>query len=74
MTLHQLWANAYEAYDRLSPQFAAFLEGLSAKHDANFFHLVAQAYGHEVRTETRGAPENVGDDFTAVHPGVPSSR
>lgn len=29
--------SAYDAYDRLSPAFAAFLEGLTAVHSAEFF-------------------------------------
>ncbi|KAH7105929.1 putative taurine catabolism dioxygenase [Auriculariales sp. MPI-PUGE-AT-0066] len=63
-----LWASAYEAYDRLSPEFAKFLEGLTAKHDGNFFHGVAAGLGNKLRTDVRGAPENVGGDLSAIHP------
>ncbi|KAG9672662.1 putative TfdA family taurine dioxygenase, partial [Aureobasidium melanogenum] len=33
-----LWASGYEVYDRLSPALAQFLEGLTATHEAKFFH------------------------------------
>ena len=65
-----IWASAYEAYDRLSPEFAKFLEGLTAKHDANFFHGVATSNGTKLRVDVRGAPQNVGPDLSAVHPGT----
>lgn len=39
-----LWASCYEAYDRLSPSFAAFLEGLTAVHSAPFFIDVGRAF------------------------------
>jgi len=63
-----LWASAYEAYDRLSPEFAKFLEGLTAKHDANWFYDIAEAQGNKIRTVERGAPANVGGDLSAIHP------
>ncbi|KAH9924095.1 hypothetical protein B0H21DRAFT_765049 [Amylocystis lapponica] len=49
-----LWASSYEAYDRLSPSFAKFLEGLTAVHDAR----------------PTGNPENIGLDLTAIHPVI----
>ena len=60
-----LWASGYEAYDRLSPALARFLEGLTAEHDGNFFHKVAKQDGRDILTE-RGAPENTGTDLRAV--------
>ena len=39
-----LWSSSYEAYDRLSPSFAKFLEGLTALHDARIFQNSAAAY------------------------------
>ncbi|KAI0743431.1 taurine catabolism dioxygenase [Daedaleopsis nitida] len=65
-----LWASGYEAYDRLSPAFARFLEGLSAEHDGNFFHAVAKREGHAGIITERGAPENTGTDLRAVHPVI----
>lgn len=65
-----LWASAYEAYDRLSPAYQKFLEGLTATHDGNAFHLVADAEGVKAYTEERGHPLNKGSNFTAVHPVI----
>ncbi|KAH7105300.1 putative TfdA family taurine dioxygenase [Auriculariales sp. MPI-PUGE-AT-0066] len=63
-----LWASAYEAYDRLSPEFAKFLEGLTARHDANWFYDIAAKMGNNIRTDVRGAALNSGPDLSAVHP------
>lgn len=38
-----LWASAYELYDRLTPAFASFLEGLTALHSGAHFVEVAEA-------------------------------
>ncbi|KII95708.1 hypothetical protein PLICRDRAFT_34650 [Plicaturopsis crispa FD-325 SS-3] len=66
-----LWFSGYELYDRLSPPFRAFLERLTAKHDAQFLHKVAALQGFSVRADLpRGHPENVGGDLTATHPLV----
>jgi len=65
-----LWASAYEAYDRLSPQYQKFLEGLTAVHDASYFKVVAERYGKPLRTGNRGAPDNEGPELKAVHPVI----
>ncbi|KAE8379601.1 hypothetical protein BDV26DRAFT_259147 [Aspergillus bertholletiae] len=65
-----LWASGYEIYDRLSPQMAEFLEGLTATHDATFFHDEARRLGNPLRKGIRGSPLNHGEDLTAVHPVV----
>lgn len=65
-----LWASAYEAYDRLTPAFAKFLEGLHAVNDGNGFHQRAKQLGTEVYTDKRGHPLNFGADLTAVHPVI----
>ncbi|KAI9349820.1 hypothetical protein DFJ73DRAFT_643192 [Zopfochytrium polystomum] len=62
-----LWGSAYELYDRLTPAFAAFLEGLTATHGAPIFKTIADLRGLKTR-EVRGAPENTGDKYVAVHP------
>ncbi|KZT58951.1 taurine catabolism dioxygenase [Calocera cornea HHB12733] len=64
-----LWASGYEAYDRLSPAYQQFLEGLTALHDGNFFHETARARNLTVQ-DHRGSPLNVGDDLSATHPVV----
>ncbi|CEJ61974.1 Putative Function: YLL057c of S. cerevisiae plays a role in sulfonate catabolism [Penicillium brasilianum] len=65
-----LWASGYEVYDRLSPSFAALLEGLSATHDARFFHDEAARLGNPLRKGVRGSPLNFGDSLTAIHPVI----
>jgi alpha-ketoglutarate-dependent taurine dioxygenase len=60
----------YEAYDRLSPSFAKYIESLEAVHEARFFHHVAEAMGNKLRTGQRGSPGNVGGTLEAVHPVV----
>jgi alpha-ketoglutarate-dependent taurine dioxygenase len=65
-----LWASGYEAYDRLSLPFRTFLEGLTAIHSAQRFDTVAKRHGKTVRTEPRGAPDNVGNALRAIHPVI----
>ncbi|KAM0745699.1 alpha-ketoglutarate-dependent taurine dioxygenase [Meredithblackwellia eburnea MCA 4105] len=65
-----LWASAYEAYDRLSPALAEMLEGLTATHDASFFHDEARRLGNPLRAGIRGSPLNYGPELTAVHPVI----
>jgi len=65
-----LWASGYEAYDRLSVHYRTFLEGLTAIHSAKRFDAVAKRYGRTVRTEPRGAPDNIGNDLCAAHPVI----
>jgi alpha-ketoglutarate-dependent taurine dioxygenase len=62
-----LWASGYEAYDRLSPAFQKFLEGLTALHDSSWLSKISERLGTPLRTN-RGAPENQGVDLTAIHP------
>ncbi|KAH7311494.1 hypothetical protein B0I35DRAFT_462872 [Stachybotrys elegans] len=65
-----LWASGYEIYDRLSEPMRAFLEGLTATHDASFFHDEAARLGNPLRKGVRGSPLNQGGDLKAVHPVV----
>lgn len=64
-----LWASGYEAYDRLSPAYKKFLEGLTAVHDGTFFLDYARARGIPIQ-DPRGAPENTGSNLTAIHPVI----
>ncbi|CAD0097222.1 unnamed protein product, partial [Aureobasidium vineae] len=59
---------SYEVYDRLSPALAQFLEGLTATHEAKFFHEEAARLGNPLRTTIRGSPLNQGPALEAVHP------
>jgi len=65
-----LWASGYEAFDRLSPVWQRFAEGLTATHYQPNFNKVATEHGLDLLQEDRGAPENNGIDFTASHPVV----
>ncbi|KAM0790950.1 hypothetical protein ACM66B_004255 [Microbotryomycetes sp. NB124-2] len=65
-----LWSSSYAHYDMLSPAFKAFLSGLTAEHDAEIFREQSRRNGYKLRTDPRGAPENSGDAFKAVHPVV----
>ncbi|KAK4055385.1 hypothetical protein OIO90_003223 [Microbotryomycetes sp. JL221] len=63
-----LWSSAYSHYDALSPAMKQFLSGLTAEHDAEIFREQSRLNGYKLRTAPRGAPENSGDAFKAVHP------
>ncbi|OJJ46644.1 hypothetical protein ASPZODRAFT_1990760 [Penicilliopsis zonata CBS 506.65] len=65
-----LWASGYEVYDRLSKPMARFLEGLTATHDASFFHDEARRLGNPLRKGERGSPLNRGEELQAVHPVI----
>lgn len=69
-----LWASGYEIYDRLSPPMQAFLEGLTATHDATFFLEEAERLGNPIREGIRGSPLNHGNGLKAVHPVVRTNR
>jgi alpha-ketoglutarate-dependent taurine dioxygenase len=69
-----LWGSAYEAYDRISPKLAEFLETLTATHDANFFHDEARRLGIPIKAAGRGHPMNQGEDLRAVHPVIRTNR
>jgi alpha-ketoglutarate-dependent taurine dioxygenase len=45
-----------------------FLEGLTATHDASFFHDEAARLGNPLRKGIRGSPLNQGENLSAVHP------
>ncbi|ORY68385.1 TfdA family taurine catabolism dioxygenase TauD [Pseudomassariella vexata] len=65
-----LWASGYEIYDRLSDPMKKLLEGLTATHDANFFHEEAERLGNPLRKGIRGSPLNQGGDLKTVHPVI----
>jgi len=65
-----LWASGYEAFDRLSPVWQRFAEGLTATHYQPNFNKVAAEHNLELIDDDRGAPENKGLDFTASHPVI----
>ncbi|TVY91269.1 Alpha-ketoglutarate-dependent taurine dioxygenase [Lachnellula willkommii] len=62
-----LFASGYDAYDRLSPSWQDFLEGLTATHFQPSFNKIVAEKGIELIEENRGTPENTGTHFQAVH-------
>jgi len=60
-----LFASGYEAYERLSPTYRRFLEGLKAVHAAPFFVQMAKEKGIKIQ-DGRGSPGNTGDDLIAI--------
>ncbi|KXN91354.1 Putative alpha-ketoglutarate-dependent sulfonate dioxygenase [Leucoagaricus sp. SymC.cos] len=66
-----LWASGYEAYDRLSPPYQKFLEGLTATHDGDVFNQACRLIPPPFKiNQERGAPENAGSELKAVHPVI----
>ncbi|KAJ1565641.1 hypothetical protein HK096_000932 [Nowakowskiella sp. JEL0078] len=62
-----LWASGYAAYDKLSPSYRKFLEGLSAYHTSfNEFNGAAAFRQIQLRTDRGG--KNQGLTLDAVHP------
>lgn len=60
-----LWASGYEAYDRLSPAFQKFVEGLTAVHYQPAFVTIKEKFGEDMLVSPRGHPENSDFDFQA---------
>ncbi|KAL8709371.1 MAG: hypothetical protein Q9220_005865 [cf. Caloplaca sp. 1 TL-2023] len=65
-----IWASAYEIYDKISPPFRKFLEGLTATFSQARLPITAREKGFELYSKPRGSPNNVGDSLTTVHPVV----
>lgn len=65
-----LWASGYELYDRISEPYQKFLEGLTARFDGSNFNKAAEKLGKPLYTKARGAPENVGENLSTIHPVV----
>jgi alpha-ketoglutarate-dependent taurine dioxygenase len=65
-----LWASGYEVYDRISPPYQKFLEGLTATYAQPKFEEIARDRNFELHPGPRGAPENVGNILKAVHPVI----
>ena len=42
-------SSGYEVYDRLSPSFAKYLEGLEAYHEAHWFNNYVTFLGNKLR-------------------------
>ncbi|KAF7345899.1 Taurine catabolism dioxygenase [Mycena venus] len=62
--------SGYEAYDKLSPAYQKFIEGLTAVHDARGLREELAKQPNNAFHGPRGAPENTGIQLEATHPVV----
>ncbi|KAF2632990.1 TauD-domain-containing protein [Macroventuria anomochaeta] len=69
-SLDTLWASGYDLYDRLSPPYQKFFEGLTATYAQPGFNLAVKENGIDLYNKPRGAPENVGTEWIAEHPAI----
>ena len=65
-----LWASACEVYDKVSPKYRQFLEGLTATFAQPRYHKTIKERGFELYTDPRGSPANAGSALSARHPVV----
>ncbi|GIJ85015.1 hypothetical protein Asppvi_003870 [Aspergillus pseudoviridinutans] len=65
-----IWGSACEIYDKISPAYRSFLEGLTATFAQSRLPISAASKGFELYAEPRGSPNNVGTSLRAVHPVV----
>ena len=65
-----IWASSCEIYDKISPAYRKFLEGLTATFSQARLPITAREKGFELYSEPRGSPNNIGDSLTTVHPVV----
>ena len=61
-----MWASSYELYDRLSPPYQKFFESLTGFYDSPGLRN-AGGNNPNVYKGERGAPENVGLEFSNSH-------
>jgi hypothetical protein len=62
-----VWASGYQAYNRLSPAWKKFAEGLTATHYQRAFNDAVRHQNMELIIANRGNPENSGVEFKASH-------
>lgn len=65
-----LWANGYALLEKFSPSFRQYLESLTGTFKQPRFEDYTEAHKFDPYTQSRGAPENVGSNFSAIHPLV----
>ena len=67
-----LWASGCELFNRFSPAYQKFLEGLTATFTGHSFVEAAEANpdGVKICEEPRGSPQNIGRALRAVHPVI----
>ncbi|KAF4634429.1 hypothetical protein G7Y89_g3674 [Cudoniella acicularis] len=65
-----LWASGYEVYDRFSPAYQKFLDGLTATYAQPLFTQAAKDHKFKLYEEARGNPLNVGGELSTEHPVI----
>lgn len=67
-----VWASGYEIYDRFSPTYQKFFEGLTAAFIGDGFIKAAQEDPEHVilYDKPRGNPSNIGRELSSDHPVV----
>ncbi|KAL4898551.1 hypothetical protein BDV59DRAFT_190263 [Aspergillus ambiguus] len=65
-----VFASSCEIYDRISPAYRRFLEGLTITCAQTLYHRISTDKGFEIYSAPRGSPDNVGASLSAVHPMV----
>ncbi|KAH7357310.1 putative alpha-ketoglutarate-dependent taurine dioxygenase [Rhexocercosporidium sp. MPI-PUGE-AT-0058] len=65
-----LWASGYEVYDRFSPAYQKFLDGLTATYAQPLFTQAAKDHKFKLYDSPRGSPLNVGTELSTEHPVV----
>ncbi|KIJ40409.1 hypothetical protein M422DRAFT_173777, partial [Sphaerobolus stellatus SS14] len=65
-----IWASGYEVFERVSEPYQEFLETLTATYAQPSFNKTADESGFKIFSGPRGAPENVGEVFKAIHPVI----
>ncbi|UZJ53114.1 hypothetical protein CBS101457_002434 [Exobasidium rhododendri] len=64
-----LWCSLFDCVDKLSPSFVAYLETLTAEHDASWYHAIAAHLKASVATN-RGSAENSDPSLKAIQPVI----
>lgn len=62
-----LWGSGYGLYEKLSPSFRSYLETLTGTYSQPGFKKASEGE-YDLYSDTRGAPENIGDELIAIHP------
>jgi alpha-ketoglutarate-dependent taurine dioxygenase len=65
-----LWASGYEVYDRFSPAYQKFLDGLTATYAQPLFTQAAKDHKFKLYDSPRGSPLNVGTELSTEHPVI----
>ena len=65
-----LWASGYEAYDRLSPVFQKFVDGLTGTYRNTGFFDQAKKENITLVQGPRGHPENISAENATAYEAV----